>query len=163
MAGSTRVRGRFLVVALTVAVTYFVCPIRFGVVYGHSMDPTLRPGQVCVLDRSYYDHQPIRRGDIIVFCLGDEVLTKRVYAAPGDVMTALRFPTDGVYEIPSIRVDKLRHALGRYPGEARVVSMRMADDQCFVLGDNADVSCDSRDFGPIDTSTIIGKMVTILD
>lgn len=159
---AAHMHGRLVVLAAAVAFAYVVCPIRFGVVYGHSMDPTLRPGEVCVLDRSYYAHHPVRRGDIIVFRLGDEILTKRVYAAPGDAMTVLRYPAEGLYAIPSIRVDNLR-AAARRVRDARLVSKRMASDQCFVLGDNADVSCDSRDFGPISISTIIGKMVKILD
>lgn len=36
------------------------------------------------------------------------------------------------------------------------------DRQYFVQGDNAEESTDSRDFGPIDQSAIIGKVVLVV-
>ena len=43
-----------------------------------SMAPTLHSGSLYVLDTSYYRHNPIQRGDIVLFRYRDETCTKRV-------------------------------------------------------------------------------------
>src|SRR5207302_8490772 len=127
-ARSATRRRRLLYVAFSLVTLLLVSPFRLGVVYGRSMDPTLKPGEFCILDRWYYTRQPVRRGDIIVFRNGDEVLTKRVFARPGDTITLIRYPEDGTYEVPTARLDKLRRVSGNSGAALRVVSLRMAPD-----------------------------------
>ena len=53
-----------------------VSPLTVTVVQGHSMEPTLRPGAVSLLDRSYYRTHPVSRGDVVVLRREDETLIK---------------------------------------------------------------------------------------
>jgi len=40
-----------------------------------------------------------------------------------------------------------------------VPRMRLGPDEYFVMGDNRTRSCDSREFGPVDRSQIVGEVV----
>ena len=55
-------------------------------------------------------------------------------------------------------VDRLRRlqATGRLPGR-QVLPLIIPPECCFVLGDNATVSEDSRSFGPIPIGAILGR------
>ena len=70
---------------------------------------------------------------------GDRVLVLRLRVRPGDVV-ALRDPRDG----------------------ARTILKRVAavdGDELTVLGDNAAASTDSRTFGPVPRSSVLGRVV----
>jgi signal peptidase I len=129
------------------------------------MQPTLHDWSVCVLDRSYYATHSMVAGNVIAFRMGDRVLTKRVYAAPGQVTELIWFPFDDSYSPPEPAMLPLLHRTSRHdhrtyskwsPSLVRVV---IPPGKYFVVGDNPRVSEDSRDFGLVDTSTVIGKMV----
>jgi len=165
-------RWRYFVAALVAVAVYLGCPFRLEVVRGASMQPTLHDGSVCVLDRSYYATHPMVAGEVIAFRRGDAVLTKRVYGAPGQVIQLLRYPFDDTYDVPQPRsrspLLRSRSQLRRHSTHVSVLRRRWSPSlvqlvippgKCFVVGDNAAVSEDSRDFGLVDTSTVIGKMV----
>src|SRR4030095_15437610 len=73
------VRTQFLVSALIAGALYLECPFRLSVVWGDSMAPTLRDGQVCLLQRDYYRRHKMVKGDIVTVHVGDTVYTKRLY------------------------------------------------------------------------------------
>jgi signal peptidase I len=158
-------RRRYVALALVAVAVYLGCPFRLEVVRGDSMSPTLHNGSVCVLDRSYYAKHAMVAGDVIAFRKGDTVMTKRVYAAPGQVVQLVWFPFDDTYcpPEPSMLSHLRRTSRPDYrtrsnwsPSLVRVV---IPPGKCFVVGDNAAVSEDSREFGLVDTSAVIGKMV----
>ena len=156
------VRPRYWILALMVIVTYFVCPFRLGVVWGRSMAPTFRSGEICLLDRNYYQGHPLGKGEVIVFREGDEVMTKRIYAAPGDRLVLIRY-NDGTSELPrGTDPERLRRVFARSRA-VRVVTLRIPAEHCFVLGDNRAASRDSRHFGLVPKSAIIGKLVSSLE
>jgi signal peptidase I len=74
-------------------------PLAVTVVQGHSMEPTLRPGPLSLLDRSYYHFHPLSRGDIVVLRLRGETLINRAYALPGERLTLLRYDDDNGNEL----------------------------------------------------------------
>lgn len=154
-------RSRFVGMASVAIGVVLLCPFRLGVVWGRSMAPTYEPGEICVLDRSYEPAQDMKRGDIIVFHHGDELYTKRVYGAPGSTITLLQYTSDGSFELPpTFNEARLRRIMPRKSGYVRVVNLKIPRDRCFVLGDNLSASYDSRQFGPVDVDTVIGRMVT---
>jgi len=155
------VRKQFLIVGSVVAALYLFCPFRLGVVYGQSMAPTLRPGELCLLDRAYYSRNPVQVGDVIVFRKDGSTLTKRVYGAPGQEISLLWYGNDSTYDLPpTYNPARLKQIYARYHGFVRAVRYPVPEGYCFVVGDNTPVSWDSREFGPIPTSSIIGKMVS---
>ena len=145
-----------------VTTLHAVSPLAVTVVRGHSMEPTLRPGAVSLLDRSYYHFHALSRGDIVVLRLRGETLIKRVYALPGERLTLLRYDDDTGNELVTPpEADHLRRlqAAGFLP-DGRVVSLSIPPGHCFVLGDNGPVSIDSRVWGPVPISAILGHAIT---
>jgi signal peptidase I len=134
-------------------------PLTMTVVLGHSMEPTLRPGGCYVLDRGYYRSHPLARGDIVVLKYDGETYIKRVAALPGDRLWLLRYDDVSADELLQpgevAQLQRIRRA-GKLPGR-RVLSLIIPPEECFVLGDNSTVSIDSRDFGPVPTSAILGR------
>jgi len=158
-------RWRYFVVAVVAVAVYLGCPFRLEVVRGDSMKPTLHDWSVCVLDRSYYATHPMVAGDVIVFRKGDAVMTKRVYGAPGQIVQLVWFPFDDTYSPPEPAMLPLLRRTSRDEYRRRskwsptLVRRVIPPGKCFVVGDNPAVSEDSRDFGLVDTRSVIGKMV----
>ena len=158
-------RRRYFVAALAAVTIYLGCPFRLEVVRGDSMNPTLHDGSVCVLDRSYYTRHAMAPGDVIAFRMGDTLLSKRVYGAPGQIIELVQFPFDGTYGVPEPamlshlrRLSKSAFAI-HSNWSPSLVRLDIPPGKCFVLGDNSAVSEDSRVFGLVDTNTVLGKMV----
>jgi signal peptidase I len=133
-----------------------------------SMEPTLHGCPGCQPDRllvdklSYHLHS-IKRGDVVVFKrpsnvpTSDADLVKRVIGLPGDSIRA----SGGVVFIDN-------HALTEpyvnkdCNGTTDFGPTTVPAGDLFVMGDNRCDSLDSRSFGPIATSTIIGRAFVIV-
>ena len=108
---------------------------------------------------------PPARGDVIAFEMDGEVLTKRVYAAPGETIELVRFPSDGSYGLPDPKSVRYLRRIPLLTPRAMskwtpyVTTLAIPSDKCFVVGDNAEKSYDSRAFGLVDADQVIGKMV----
>jgi signal peptidase I len=136
-------------------------PLRPTVVLGHSMTPTMRAGGCYLLNTRYYRHHSLKCGDIVVFRHQGDTLTKRVYALPGQRLLLIRYD-DGVgdeivepWQRPVLRRLERLHRLP----DRRLEELTVPPGHCFVVGDNRPLSCDSRTFGCIPESEILGRVV----
>lgn len=109
-------------------------------VSGPSMLPTFHTGQRVTVSDAYWLFGQIRDGDIVVFKIpGDSsFIIKRVYKMAGEKVDYVNSPkgwsfTNGEFTVP--------------PGTI------------FVLGDNRPKSDDSRVFGPVELSKVLGKVI----
>ena len=128
-----------------------------------SMEPTLQEGDRVLVNKLSYDLHDVHRGDVIVFERPDEPgdaatpedqihdLIKRVIALPGDVIEA----HDGTLFVNDKRVDEPYLAPGTTTDH--LGRQEVPKGKLFVMGDNRGNSHDSRDFGPIDESSIVGR------
>lgn len=128
-------------------------------VNGTSMVPTLEDGDQLICDKiSYRFHDP-ERFDIIIFPYKYQKNTyfiKRVIGLPGETV---RIDYDGnIYINGEILDEKYGLEKMTYPGIAEQ-EITLGDDEYFVLGDNRNVSEDSRypDVGLIKREDIIGR------
>lgn len=139
-------------IAFLVVIFYILMGI--STVDGDSMYPTLHNRDKVVYLRSVSEYQP---GDIIVLNRPNgEEYVKRIVAVAGDTVNIQA----GKVYVNGKETD-YREALGvsgwmsdqvKYPVE-------VGESQVFVLGDNREISEDSRSFGPVNSKDIAGKLL----
>jgi signal peptidase I len=147
-----------LVVLLLV---YVVCPFRLGIVCGASMEPTFHNGQAILVDRGYYRQHPVAHGDVILLRQDGRTLIKRVFALGGDSFPVLVYPDDaGVsrYIIDETDIPRLIRAFRRIQAGQHLARVTVPSGCMYVLGDNTSASIDSRDFGAVPLTDIIGRV-----
>lgn len=150
----------FIYAAVAVGLTcYAGSPTQLGVIWGHSMEPTLHHGQIYTLDRAYYRLHRVERGEVVVFRRGGRTFIKRVVAAPGDEMYVLRstgqVQDELVYDFQMPYLRAVRY--GPWQHRNKLCRLRVPAGFCYVVGDNLEDSEDSRCFGLIATASIIGR------
>jgi len=144
----------FLVVQLFVAQPYQIQQT--------SMENTLMPGQYVLVDKLTPPFDDYHRGDIVVFNpptgWADPSGTpyiKRVIGVAGDTIDIHggRVYLNGAllkepYVVPGETTDMM-------DGGSKTWTLK--NDELFVMGDHRQESQDSRDFGPISRSSVIGR------
>lgn len=169
--GLRRRRWRFAAkAAVTVAVGVGVAvALRGAVVQPYrvtstSMMPTLRP-DTAVLVVTSRTFASIDVGDIVVFrqpegigCdAGTGDLVKRIVAGPGDTIWSYE-DTIFVNGSPLDRPDWHNPPYGELAG-TEIAPVTLGPDSYYVLGDNRTDVCDSRSFGPVPASLMVGEVV----
>ncbi|MGA8576115.1 MAG: signal peptidase I [Candidatus Cybelea sp.] len=129
--------------------------VRLPQVSGLSMEPHIRSGEYVVINTFAYRLGAPRRGDIVAFRHdGDAraIFIKRAIGVPGD---RIRIDRGAVY-LNGVRLDEpyVRRADARSFGEIVVPPASV-----YVLGDNRAESEDSRFFGPVSDSLLVGRAV----
>ena len=124
---------------------------------GTSMQPGLNNNQYVLVNKlSYLFHAP-ERGDVIVFHWPVDTnkdLIKRVIGVPGDVIV---IDSTKVWVNGVLLTEPYISAPVNPSGNKWIVP----PDDYFVMGDNRRVSDDSRDWGFVPKSYIIGKAVLV--
>jgi signal peptidase I len=128
-----------------------------------SMENTLMPDQYVLVDKVTPHFDDYHRGDVIVFNppatwshgAGGPAYVKRVIGVTGDTID---IHGGHVYVNGNLQVEPYV-----YEGQSTDLPnngskvWKLAKDQLFVMGDHRQSSQDSRDFGPIDKSSVIGR------
>jgi signal peptidase I len=122
-----------------------------------SMAPTLEPGDQIVVTR-YFRSAP-ERGQVIVFRStsgSDELIVKRVIGVPGDLVDSrLGRVRVGGHTLPEPYV--LRAA-----ASGAIEPQVIPADSYYVLGDNRDDSLDSRTWGVVPRTHVVGRARMVL-
>jgi signal peptidase I len=170
-----RSRRRLLIETV---VTLLVAAALAGVVRGFvfetfyipssSMVPTLGVYDRILVQRAFFNWHDVREGQIVVFteppadhCGGPPGdLVKRVIALPGQTIysSGNSIYIDGklLAEPYLPKNDPLGPAI---PDASRQHPYRVPPGDFYLMGDNRAISCDSRYWGPITGSSIVGKVV----
>lgn len=151
------------VALLTLLITVYFTPYRLTLVKGQSMTPTIKSGQLLLVDRGYYHSHALRRGDVVTFRHNGETFIKRIYALPGDEVIQLCTPGSPNMIVPPEQEERYRRSILSRQPEAKLVKTRIAPGQVFMLGDGNMFSRDSRDFGTVAQQTVIGKASPLLE
>jgi signal peptidase I len=164
--------GIVVLVAILVAVLLRTFVVATYSIPSGSMEPTLQVGDRIVVDKLSYDLHGVDRANIVVFstpphedCAGPPVsdLVKRVIGLPGETiaLSAGRVYIDGKL-LPEPWLPATAQA-DTYPGPTAAPyslhrPFRIPNGYVYVMGDNRTASCDSRYWGPVAESTIVGKV-----
>lgn len=129
---------------------------------GLSMDPTLEDGDKVVVNKFMDSFTDYETGDVIVFHSEQgPAYVKRVIGTPGDTV---RMEDKQVYvNGEPLEQDYVTHTEDSYMDNFTLADLGVEGDtipegKLLVLGDNRPVSRDSRDFGLVDQSAVIGEV-----
>lgn len=137
---------------------YFLQPFRFRFIWGDSMHPTIDNGTLVCVDTGFYRRHPVAAGDIVLLKHNGETYVKRVVAVPGDELLLIRTKDASAVLIPLWRVIPALE-LCRHNEETYLERLIVGEDQFYAVGDNRIASFDSRDFGSVSRSEIIGRVL----
>ena len=129
-----------------------------------SMENTLQPGQMVLVDKLTPHLSDYKAGDIIIFNPPDGYLEdgkpipfiKRVIGVGGDTVEL----KDGAVWVNGVALNESYTFGGQATTKTGPLSRWVVPDgYLFVLGDHREQSEDSRVFGPIPKSSVIGRAV----
>ncbi|MBQ2320394.1 MAG: signal peptidase I [Lachnospiraceae bacterium] len=131
------------------------------IVSGSSMESTLHNKENLLVEKVSYRFKDPDRFDVIVFYPygreSDDYYIKRVIGLPGETV---QIKGDTIY----INGEEIKENYGKDPMVYAGIAeepLKLADDEFFVLGDNREVSEDSRyeEVGPVKRENIEGKAI----
>ncbi len=159
-------RGFFIeLVKIVVIAVVIIIPVRYFLfqpfyVRGASMEPNFHDNQYLIIDEITYRFNDPQRGEVVVVKdpkISGEFLIKRIIGLPhetviiqdGHVMIKNEANPDGFTLDEPYLFDTIVTN-----GNKEVT---LGGDQYYVMGDNRPVSLDSRSFGPLPESDIVGR------
>ncbi len=131
--------------------------VRTPQVLGLSMAPQIASGEYVLIDTLTYRFRAPARGDVVAFRHSDpgtepSTYIKRVIGLPGDVVTILRGTV-------FVNGKPLSEPYVKFRDRRSFPAVRVPPHTLYVLGDNRIDSEDSRAFGCIPESALIGRAV----
>lgn len=144
---------KFIIIAAAIVVPIRLFVAQPFVVSGASMDPTFRNGQYLIVDELSYRLSDPKRGDVIIFRPPQnpsEFYIKRVIGLPGETVQI----KDGQVYVADNKINEpyiVNHGNG---GDA---TYTLGAGEYFVMGDNRPESSDSRVWGILPRSDIVGR------
>jgi signal peptidase I len=173
MSGFLKIVGGFfldiietVVVALSIFLIVYLFVMQPHQVNGQSMFPNFENGEYLLTDKISYRFNNPERGDIVVFKAPDLAqcpqgagcdFIKRIIGLPGDIVEV---KPDGVY----VNNTRLPEAYIPVSVETRPMQFTqngavvVPPNMYFVMGDNRPHSSDSRAWGPVPFTNIVGKV-----
>ncbi|MBD3279892.1 MAG: signal peptidase I [Candidatus Pacebacteria bacterium] len=154
-----------IVIALSIFLVVYLFFMQPHQVNGQSMVPTFQSGEYLLTDKVSYRVGDPSRGDVVVFHAPEEAhcpegtgcdFIKRVLAVPGESVqvTNNQIIVNGTPLAESYIPADFQTLPGSFV-KGRTVTL--GPDEYFVVGDNRSYSSDSRTWGPIKKSDIVGK------
>lgn len=130
-------------------------------VSGASMEPNFHGGDYILINELSYRFREPERGEVVVFRYpGDEktFFIKRIVGLPGERVVV----TGGkLYVYNKQHEEGILITEGYLPADLATVGERdvaLGDNEFFVMGDNRDASFDSRQWGPLKRSEVVGSV-----
>ncbi len=143
-----------------------VLPIRIFLlepffVRGQSMEPNFHNFDYLIIDKLSYRFREPQRNEIIVFHPPFDkkvYYIKRIIGLPGERLV-IKEDKITIFnkEYPQGFVLKEDYLKNHYTSGA--IDITLGQDEYFVLGDNREVSYDSRKWGPVKKQDIVGKVI----
>lgn len=142
-----------LVIVVGLLLVYYLV-VQVFVIKGVSMDPNFADGELILVNRlSYYFTSP-SHGDSVVFVFPgtrSDKYIKRIIGLPGETIQISN---------NEIKINGRELKEDYLPADFKTLgetNLKLKNDQFFVLGDNRELSNDSRIWGPLSKDKIIGR------
>ena len=122
-------------------------------IYGNSMVPTLEDGQIVISVKT----SSFQSGDIVAFYHGNRLLIKRFIAGSSDWVN---IDEDGNVSVNGEQLDEPYLTEKAFGNTNIELPYQVPDQRLFLMGDNRDVSIDSRNtaVGCVTADQIVGKV-----
>jgi signal peptidase I len=141
-----------------------VLPIRYFlfqpfIVKGESMSPNFESGDYLIVDEISYRFSEPQRGDIVVFKYPKDTtqrFIKRIIGLPGETVIV----KNGEVSVTKVGGENVVLDENYLPSDLKTygdANTTLKADEYFVLGDNRTYSYDSRSWGVVQKSYIIGR------
>ena len=149
-----------IVVSLAIFAVVYIFLFQPHQVDGKSMEPNFHNAEYILTDKISYRISSPKRGDVVVFHSPQDAGTdfiKRIVGVPGDMVMI----KDGYYYLNGTRLDEEyindpgKVAPGRFLREG--ASAEVPNGQYLVMGDNRLHSSDSREWGFVPKTNIVGR------
>jgi signal peptidase I len=144
-----------LVMSIGLAILFFHFISQPFQVSGSSMSPTLSDRDYLLVDRFFLREKVFQHGDVVVFRTEEEsrFLVKRVIALEGEQV-----------EIDQSRIWVNGRVTPYQPDSAPVLDgpemeWTVPGEHLFLVGDNLEMSRDSRIFGPVHKDNVYGRVI----
>lgn len=154
------IRNRYAFCAgLSVICALLVLRTRFclALTWGCSMQPTLRTGDLMIVDRAAYRNDRPMRGDLVIVSHRHQVLVKRVVGLPGEELEVRH----GVVYVNGVNVqddaDAIDEASALHIGKGVLLDGKFA-----VLGDNRSLPVEQVVFAIVTREELIGRVVVTI-
>ncbi len=141
------------VAAAAVLVAVLLLPVLQ--IYGQSMQGTLNNGDIVVCIKG----GEFRTGDVVAFYYNNKILVKRVIAGEGDWVD---MDQDGTVYVNNEKLEEPYLTDGTDYGDTNITfPYQVPEGKIFVMGDNRDVSIDSRNtaVGCVSDEQVVGRIV----
>lgn len=137
--------------AAVLAATLWIPVLR---IYGHSMAPTLSNGDIVVTVKE----NDFKTGEVVAFYYNNKILVKRAIAQAGDWVD---IDKDGTVYVNGKVIDEPYIEKKAFGDTNITLPYQVPEGKLFVLGDNREVSVDSRNsaIGTISEEQRVGKLV----
>lgn len=126
---------------------YIMVPIR---VDGPSMEPTLKDGNIMLLNKTAYWAKEPKRFDMVVIDEKGTAIIKRIIGLPGEYV---KIKENKLYINNNYTKEVYKH----YLTKDYQLNKKIPNNYYFVMGDNRPVSNDSRYFGLVSKKDILGS------
>ena len=150
---------KFFLIAVLVVIPIRIWVAQPFIVSGSSMTPNFENGEYLIVDEfSYHFRQPVR-GEVIIFRAPrdtSEFYIKRIIGLPEERIKI----SDGeitVFNTEFPGGTKISESYIKNTSRDREMDITLKASEYFVLGDNRPMSSDSRVWGPLEESLIIGR------
>jgi signal peptidase I len=154
---------RHILIAVLIGLLLVVFVVQRNEVIGSSMEPTLHTGDELIVEKVSKLVGAIRYGNIVTIDaqdlpghVGEKNIIKRVVGLGGDT---IEIREGKVFRNGTALVEPYVHGLATMEGNPAYSKVTLAANEIYVLGDNREVSLDSRRFGPVSRSRLIGRVI----
>lgn len=142
------------IIAIAVILIVAIYVVSFQEVIGPSMNNTLKSGDITVVNKLVFRLRNIKRNEIVSLKKDDKIMVKRIIGLPGEHIEY----KDNLLYVDGKKISDSRSSSTKDFKLESIGYETIPKDMYLVLGDNRTNSSDSRTFGLVKKSDIIGKV-----